>query len=253
MAIIRQADARRLAEQAIALDLGDLRRQGEAIIARAQEQASVIVAQARAQREDLLRGAEAQGRAQGLEVGRREGLEQGRAQGRTEALAQQREALTSLHAAWSGALDQFERTRGMLLEDAREDVVRLAVSLAERIVKRAIALDPSLVISQVEATLAILAQPTRATILVHPDDEPLVREAMPQIASRLANARDAALATDAGLSRGSCVVRTQGGGVLDAEVVRQLERICEALLPQPRGAATPEAQPAVPDSPRETT
>jgi hypothetical protein len=48
MAVIRQSEARRLAEEAITLDLGDLQRQGDALVTRASEQAAGIIASAQA-------------------------------------------------------------------------------------------------------------------------------------------------------------------------------------------------------------
>lgn len=232
MALLRQSEAQRIASEAIALDLGDLARQGDALLARARAQAAAILEQAQAQRAAVMRGIEEQARREGLEAGKREGIEAGRASGHAQALAESKAKLETLQQAWGGALAEFERTRAAMLEDAREDVLQLAVMLAQRVVKRAIDVDATIVQDQVSATLAMVARPTALTVAVHPEDESLAREALATLAISMDAARHATLASDASLARGSCVVRTAGGGVLDASVDAQLKRIAEALLPE---------------------
>jgi valyl-tRNA synthetase len=68
-------------------------------------------------------------------------------------------------------------------------------------------------------------------VAVHPDDEPLAREALPELATRLAAAAHVEVASDASLERGSCIARTGSGGMIDASIRTQLGRIVEALLP----------------------
>src|ERR1044071_6017219 len=115
MALIRQADARTMARDAIVLDLGDLAAQGELLKARARAEAERIVSDAAAERKRLLDGAADEGRrlglAQGLEQGRREGIEQGR----RESVVAESERLTKLQQAWLAALQTFESERERML------------------------------------------------------------------------------------------------------------------------------------------
>jgi flagellar biosynthesis/type III secretory pathway protein FliH len=232
LALLRQSEAQRIAGDAIALDLGDLARQGDALMARARAQAAALLEQAQQQRAAVMRGIEEQARGEGFEAGTREGFEAGRASGHAQALAESKAKLETLQQAWGKALAEFEAARAAMLEDAREDVLQLAVMLAQRVVKRAIQVDPMLVQDQVSATLAMVARPTSLTVAVHPEDEALAREALATLAISMDAARHATLAIDGALARGSCVVRTAGGGMLDASVDAQLRRIAEALLPE---------------------
>ncbi len=232
MALIRQSEAHRIAEDAIALDLGDLARQGDALMSHAKAQASTLLEQARAQRTTIMQGIEQQARAQGLDLGRREGLALGQASGHEQAVKESRSKLDVLQAAWSKSLADFEKSRAAMLEDAREDVLQLAVMLAQRVIKRALDVDPLLVKDQLAAVLAMVARPTALTVVVHPEDESLAREALAELASAMDAAKHASLVMDGALSRGSCVVRTSGGGVLDASIDVQIQRIAEALLPE---------------------
>jgi flagellar biosynthesis/type III secretory pathway protein FliH len=251
---LRQSEAQRIASEAIALDLGDLARQADALLARARAQAAGVVEQAQAQRAAIMRGIEEQARKEGFEAGRGEGLATGKVSGHAQALAESKAKLDALQQAWGRALAEFEGARAAMLEDAREDVLQLAVLLAQRVVKRSIEVDASLVKDQLAATLAMVARPTSLTVAVNPQDEPLAREAMAALATSMDSAKHAQISADAALARGSCVVRTAGGGVLDASIDTQLRRIAESLLPErlakrveapsaPEGGATGEVAP----------
>jgi flagellar assembly protein FliH len=242
MALIRQANASTMAREAIVLDLGDLALQGELLKARARADAQRIIDDAESERERLLKGAAEEGRreglAKGLEVGRRQGEERGRA----EALAAEGQRLRALDAAWQKSLATFESSRDAMQLEARHDILRLAAAVAEMVTKRAVALEPSRVEDQLGAVLVLLSRATRLTIAVHPDDEPLLREAFPAIAARLGSGPHVEFVADGSLERGSCVARTGSGGVIDASIRTQLQRIVEVLLPGETPGYAPPAE-----------
>ena len=107
MALIKQANARDLARDAIVLDLGDLQRQAGEIVTSAKAQAAMIAVQARAERERIVAGAAETGRAQGFEAGKQEGYKAGVAEGRAAAIAEMKERLGKLEAAWGTAPNRF--------------------------------------------------------------------------------------------------------------------------------------------------
>ena len=241
MALIRQSSGATLARDAIVLDLGDLSRQGEQLRARARAEGDRIIAEARAERERLITGAAEEGRQAGLAQGLGEGRQQGAVQGKEAALAERRERLATLEASWSAALGVFDAERDQMLLQARQDVLRLAAVVAELVTKRAVALEPGRVADQLGAVLAVLARPTRLVVSVHPDDQELAREALPALCEKYSAATNVEIMPDPSLSRGSCVATTGTGGVVDASVRTQLERIVELLLPgNEAGPATAE-------------
>ncbi len=235
MAVIRQSQAHRIVQDAIVLDLGDLTRQGEQVRALAKEQADAILAKAQADRQRLLASGKDEGFAKGHAEGLAKGLEEGRKQGHDAALAERRQALDALLAGWSAAVEAFERDRDRLLQEARADVLRLAVMMGERITRRTVEVDPHVITAQLEAVLALLSQPTRLTISINPDDEALARESLPTLLARLSAAHHVDLRPDPALPRGSCTASTQGGGRIDASIPTQLDRMVAALLPAAEG------------------
>lgn len=236
--MIKRADAARLARDAVVLDLADIAQQAEVILSSAQREAESIVAQARAERERLLSDAREVGHGEGYERGLADGRAAGEAEGREAATATHGDRLAQLEAGWAAALEEFLAQRDHLVIACKHDVLRLVLSLASRVVHRVIETDEGVVASQLEAALRLIAAPTRVVIAIHPDDAAVASGALPALVSRIRSVEDAALVEDESVSRGSCVVRTAGGGVIDATVETQLDRIASLLVPDgPRDAA----------------
>jgi len=215
---------------AIVLDLGDLKRQGDEMLDRARREAERIVEEARRERERLIEGAAEKGRAEGFERGRVEGLEQGRAEGKAEAMAQHSPELNELIDRWTEALAQFENDRSILLSRAMDNVVLFAVEFAKRITKRAVGESGESAKRQLKAALGTVLNPTRIVIRVHPDDRQVIDDALPELMSCLDGLEHAELLTDPELTPGSCVLRS-GAQEVDADIQRQIDRLVETVLP----------------------
>lgn len=237
MALIRSAQAGPMVRDAVVLDLGDLQRQGAELVARARQEADRIVQQAKAERERIIAGAADEGRAQGLAAGTAEGRQIGAEQARSEALAGCQQELERLQGAWLEALRAFSAQRDGFVQAAERDVIRLAVKVAGKIVKRAIELEPEIVIAQVRAVLATVIRPTEAVIAVHPQDMALVQRSLGALLAEMPSVKGAEIVEDARLARGSCVARMRDpedagpGGEVDASVSTQLDRVVSVLLP----------------------
>ncbi len=257
-------------KDAVVLDLGDLQRQGEVLVDRARARAAQIVAQGEGERARLIADAAALGKAEGLAAGRAEGEAAGRVAGHAAALAEHGAMLTALEAAWTGALEAFVGQRERMLDDARREIVTLAVLLASRVVKRTVAIEPSVVADQMEAVLGLVMRPSRVVLRVNPADRAAAEQALPGLVAKFGTVAHAAIEDDATLSRGSCVARLQpadgksgdgsggggGGGIggeIDASIETQLVRMAEALVPgvrvDVRGVEQTERKLEVPSAP----
>src|SRR5437879_148228 len=104
MALIKNSNAAVIARDAVVLDLSDLRRQGEALLAQARARADQVLAEAAAERDRLVAGAAEAGRDQGLAEGLADGRARGLDEGRAQAIAGYKPRLESLEAAWTAAL-----------------------------------------------------------------------------------------------------------------------------------------------------
>ena len=234
MAVIKRADADRMARDAMVLDLADVTRHGQLLERQAKERAETTVANAKAERARLIAGAEELGRKQGYDAGFAEGLEAGRIQGREEAIAQAADALAQLGGTLAEAISAFDAGREGMIAEARRDIVTLAAIVAERVTKRAVEIDEQVATAQVEAALRVVARGSHAKVAVNPADVALVREAVPAIVKRLEGLKHCDIVEDESVTPGSCVVRTDGGGLVEATVEGQLARLIAEALPDAR-------------------
>lgn len=230
MPLIRQPAIDPSQRDAVVLHLGDLKVVGDHLKESARREAESILAAGRAERDRLVTAGRKDGHAAGLQQGIKEGREKGQQEGKTQALAEWRDKLAKLEAAWVSALETFLGDRERMMIEARQDVVTLAVMLAERVTKRALAVDPRIVADQMTEVLALVARPTRLVIAIHPADRPVVEEVLPALRRRFPNVQDLEMIDEPSLAPGSCVARTASGQI-DASIDAQMTRIAETLLP----------------------
>lgn len=238
MALVKNSQAKQMTRSAVVLDLGDLHIQGQRLIAQAKQQAEKILADARTEREQLIAGAAEEGRTEGHAQGHTEGLEEGRKSGREQAIQQAHEEFSNLQQTWTESLASFNAQRDDILDDARDAVLELAIEIAQRVIARAIAADPASVREQLAKAIELAAHASRLVIAVHPDDIPIVEEALPELMRTLANSAHTEITPDPALQPGSCVIQTPAGEI-DASIETQINRIVEALTPTPRTNQTP--------------
>ncbi|MBO6512825.1 MAG: hypothetical protein JJ974_02520 [Phycisphaerales bacterium] len=235
MGIIKRADLETYTRDAVPMDLGDLQKRGEAVIAAAQEEAARILKEATEERERLVSDASETGHEEGYKAGFAKGQEAGTIEGTQQAEIEHTQRLESLASNWSSALEQWDTDRIDLMINARNEVIELAAHIASRVIKRTIDLDPEVVVDQLEVVLETLVTPTDIRIKTHPSDTELLKRVMPAMIQQCSACNHAELAEDDALTPGSCVVTTKGGGTIDASISTQLNRIVATLLPAHRG------------------
>lgn len=240
MAIIRDSNST-AARGAIVLDLGDLAAQGQRIREFAAAEAAEIIRKAQEERTRLISKAAEEGHAAGYAAGHAEGLEAGRVQGASQATEKVVADGATLVSSLAAALDEFVARREDLLVKAREDVLRLALLFARRVVDRVIVVDGEVAARQLERILPLVLRPSRLTLRVHPDDAASLAAMLPDLSQRFEHARDSQIVADPSLTRGSCVLSSAGGAVIDASIAAQVADLAAALLPDGGRAELKEA------------
>ncbi|MCW5775129.1 MAG: hypothetical protein KIS87_01610 [Phycisphaeraceae bacterium] len=232
MALIRANQAGPMAARAAAMNLGDLAQRASLMRDAALAEAERIIADARASIDadavHIRARAAEEGRAEGLA----RGLAEGREQGRREAFEESKHRLAALETAWTDALHAFEARRDSMLVEAKRDVLELALEIGRRVAKRVAQTDPAVAAEQVREALVLVTRPSRLRVSAHPDDLPVLRDVMPALLERFGGAAHAELRPDPTLGRGSCVLETDRGGIIDASIDAQLERIAAAVTGQ---------------------
>ena len=175
--------------------------------------------------------------AEARRTGEAQGRDEGRRQGREEVLASLAPQFEAVTEGWRAALGDWAQWRETSEQQMRRDVIALALAIARKVVLRHVRLEPDLVVEQVHEVLSLVGRPTALEVIIHPEDRPLVEEAMANLAQDLGGDRHVSLRDDPEIARGGCIVRTAGGEV-DATIDGQLDRIAATLLPESDGSST---------------
>lgn len=196
-----------------------------------EDEARALVEAARARAREILRDAEAAA-LRIREEARRAGREQGMAEGREAAAAAERERVgretSGLADLLRAAARRVEERRAELAAEAERDLVRLAVAVAEKILRAEIRAGRPVAAASLRRAVNLAARRRRLKALVHPEDLAAVQACLPSLRADLADLGVLELEESGSVSRGGCVVVTEEGSV-DADLRTQLEEIERGL------------------------
>ena len=232
MALIKNTTAGPLPKGTSVFNLGDLVRESKDVLQEAKLQAKEIMERAEQEAATLVDSATDRGFAEGKDQGLAQGREEGRQAGRAEAIAEVTPQLEDLQVAFTAALAQWETDRNSMVLAAREDVLRLALAVAEKVTYRIIQTDSTVIGDQLAEALVLLVAPRAVTVAVAPQDRALVEAMLPELIDKINTCTHAAIRDDPSVTPGGCVIST-GAGRIDATIERQIQRIVDTLLPQP--------------------
>jgi flagellar assembly protein FliH len=151
----------------------------------------------------------------------RKGLDQGRAAAGPEAAAQLKPVLER----FAMTINELATYRRQLRREAETDLVKLAIAIARRVLRREMTTDPDAMLGLVKAALEKLEGREIERVRVHPADAAAVKQHLEQ-------ARTAArfeVVPEPRLERGAAIFETSRG-TLDASVETQLDEIQRGLV-----------------------
>ncbi len=172
--------------------------------------------QDRAIREAAVRSAVEVARQQGIEAGELQGRRAGRAEMEAEltlCLANERQQVAE-------TVRQFRLAKDRYFADVEQEVVKLALAIAERVLHREAEIDPLLLTGVVRVAMEKMADRSGVVLRVAGSDV----EAWERVFHSAEASERPRVAEDARLERGECVLETQMGTV-ELGVKVQLEEI----------------------------
>lgn len=168
-------------------------------------------------------------------------------QTRLEIVALEQEARqTGYDAGYLEGLAEGRREVGMLRQEAEEflreakglrrqellrlepEVVRLSVTIAERLLGRQLTLLPETIVSVVAQALQEAREHAKVLVRVHPDDLPVCRAFAGELANALRETADLDFIGDKSLAVGDCLVETDGA-LLECRLGERLAALLETL------------------------
>jgi flagellar assembly protein FliH len=226
--LLKANDIRGLGSK-VAFNFDDLVQRGEAYLETIRLQVREMLQQAEADVETIRREAHARGLEQGRQEGQRQAAEQIQKRATEIADKSSRDGLATTLPAMKAAVNALVIERDRWLAEWEATAVRLSAAIAERLVKRQIAIKPEITGGMIKSALQLAAGMPQIKLRLNPDDAALLGAHATEVVRALASAADAEITPDATLTRGSCVIQTKHG-IIDARLETLLERIISELL-----------------------
>ncbi|ANA39337.1 FliH/SctL family protein [Geobacter anodireducens] len=166
----------------------------------------------------------------------RNGMDEGRRQAE-RGLANVFKSLRDGVAALTGL-------RSRVMKESEEDLLRLAVMIARKIVQREVAQDPQVLAAIVAAAVGGCTERDRVVVRLNPDDYAQVSVNRQAFLEGLGEESAITLAPDETIGPGGCLVETATGTV-DARIEAQLDEIYRSLLEERSAPVEPSSVPDV--------
>jgi len=203
-------------EKASHIDVQAERRNIMLQLEKASTEAAQIRQEAKADAEKIRSQAYDDARKEGFEKGEREGFEKGLDQ--VNRLISQLEVITR-------DVDECKRN---IIENARHDIVDLAVEIAEKVVKSTCAKQRDIAIRNAEYALGLLKEKSPVVIRMNLADMDVAREYRSLLLNMFDKVESIKIAEDHSVEQGGCIVESSAGGV-DANIPTQLDSIRSIL------------------------
>ena len=242
MSVIKQQSTR-ISTPCGAFDLTDLRRGAEDTLRTARTEADHIIAQAKMDAVQIVeverKRAQTEGFALGLAKGEAEGRTAGVTAGQDAAHKDWAVRFEALATSYVAELVRWQAVREERIHEAERDLAALAVMIAEKAARTAVAVDNTAVVRQAEAAIALVSHATTLLVRCHPDDYVILERELPALVAIVRGNPSVRLEQVESVGRGGVILMTPEGSV-DASLATQFRRIQEAIVGDLPRQSTPD-------------
>ena len=154
-----------------------------------------------------------------IEQSFQDGLKKGKQQAEAE--------LSKVGEALAQALLATGAVRGKLLHEAEEDLLKLSVLIARKVILREISCDPGVLAGLVRGAVELASDGGEVVVKLNPEDHAVVLECS-EFKELLSETRCITLKGDPAVARAGCLVETVRGNI-DAGLEAQLDEIFRGL------------------------
>lgn len=207
----------------------------EEIKTKAEEEANKIVIRAGKQAEELIHNAQKKAQAilqtahdQGYKKGYEEGYNQGYEKGLEEGRARGEEEYRASIERADAAKKEYKKMRDMLYQSCEQDMVRLAIDIARKIIGTRMEEDEKTYLQIAKKALSEVKGQKGIKLRCSSHDYPIAVANKDYLLSGLDGVDDIIIIEDMFLSRGSCIIDSDAGGI-DGSVDTQIDKIKNAF------------------------
>lgn len=194
-------------------DHPDLPVSPEDVLARARQEADVIIRTAHAEAEAIHDNACARGRREGLEAGVREAAQ----------------AADDLIRRLEADLTAVEADRDALADAIEPQALKLCMEAVEKIVRHEARTDTRVVLRVIRSCLRRVKDSSEVYLRVNPEEIAEVRAQRDELLGLAEGVRTINIVDDRRVSRGGCIVESPSGD-FDARIETQLDRLDDKLM-----------------------
>ncbi|MGB9613089.1 MAG: FliH/SctL family protein [Candidatus Margulisiibacteriota bacterium] len=151
---------------------------------------------------------------------REEAREEGRQAGRQEAAEQIEEALATLNEAI--------KERKKIIKDAENEILRLALRVAEQIIRSEVSLHRDVCLNIVAEAIGRVSDREQIIVKVNREDAEYLKRYKDRLAGMLDGVKSFSIIEDSNIEPGGCVIETNLG-FIDARISTKLKAIEEAF------------------------
>lgn len=148
--------------------------------------------------------------------------------GLTEGKNQSEESMAGLCKTLSEAVDSVTTLREKIMREAEEDLLRLSLSIARKIIQQEVSHDRRILAKLVSEAVRNTSEHEEIVIRLNPEDHKVVSSNTRVYLADVGNQRRMSLKADDCIPLGGCVVDTETG-TIDARFEAQLEEIYNKL------------------------
>jgi len=141
---------------------------------------------------------------------------------RVEKLSDER--LAEGRARLVASVTQLEAVAHGLLDQARLDLLELAIKIAGRIIGAELEARPQVLVGLIRSALEAAAPSGQVVLRLHPKDHAILSKRGPKVLGRLPAGIQIQLAADEAVDRGGVVIASDAGRV-DATIAKRLQRV----------------------------
>lgn len=221
--LLKAEDIRGLGSK-VAFNFEDIRGRCDSYVEQVRQQTRSMIASAQAEADQIRQKA----REEGLLAGRREGMSQADSQISQVAVRSADEKLKTALPALQIAAHALKQERDRWLAAWDEAAVRLSASIAEKLIRAELTVQPELARGMLAGALELAVGTPQIRMRLNPIDHKSLGVGAEDIVRSLAACGQATLIPDESIAQGGCLIETDHGQI-DARIETQLSRIVAEL------------------------
>ncbi len=159
----------------------------------------------------------------------KDAYENGFRQGEKAGLELAERKVEVLIRRYADAILEIGRLKPKLYQQAEREIVKLALEVAKKIVRREVLVDREIVQSLVKVALSHVAVKSAVTVHLHPADYSYVLEQRETAGRAEDGDREVVLLADKTIDRGGCLVETECGDI-DARIEEEFREVERAFF-----------------------